>query len=76
MIITGFLSLASHYLFALSIKFGEISSVAPLEYTAFVWTGLFGYFLFQQTPSIITIIGGLIIIVSGIYLIKIEKNLI
>ena len=76
LIVTGFLSLASHYLFALSIKFGEVSSVAPLEYTAFVWTGLFGYFLFQQTPSIITIIGGLIIIVSGIYLIKIEKNLI
>ena len=76
LVITGFLSVASHYLFALSVKFGEVSSVAPLEYTAFVWTGLFGYFLFNEIPSLTIILGGIIIIISGIYLIRVEKNLI
>ena len=74
--ITGFLSVASHYLFALSVKFGEVSSVAPLEYTAFVWTGLLGYFLLNEIPSLTIILGGTIIIISGIYLIRVEKNLI
>ena len=46
LLITGILSVTSHYLFALSVKFGEVSSVAPLEYTAFVWTGFLGYFRF------------------------------
>ena len=74
--LTGFLSVVSHYLFALSVKFGEVSSVAPLEYTAFIWTGLFGYFLFYQIPSLTTILGGVIIIISGICLIRVEKYLI
>jgi len=74
--LAGFLSLASHYLFALSVKFGEVSSVAPLEYTAFIWTGFFGYFLFYEVPNLTTILGGSIIIISGIYLIRVEKNLI
>jgi drug/metabolite transporter (DMT)-like permease len=74
--IAGFLSVASHYLFALSVKYGEVSSVAPLEYTAFVWTGLLGYFLLNEIPSLTIILGGTIIIISGIYLIRVEKNLI
>ena len=75
LLITGVLSVTSHYLFALSVKFGEVSSVAPLEYTAFVWTGFLGYFFFNQKPSLMIIFGGIIIILSGIYLIRVEKNL-
>ena len=74
--ITGFLSVASHYLFALSVKFGEVSSIAPLEYTAFIWTGFLGYFLLNEVPSLTMLLGGTIIIISGIYLIRVEKNLI
>ena len=73
--IAGFLSVASHYLFALSVKYGEVSSVAPLEYTAFIWTGLLGYFLFNEIPNLTIILGGIIVIVSGIYLIRVEKDL-
>ena len=73
--IAGFLSVVSHYLFALSVKYGEVSSVAPLEYTAFIWTGLLGYFLFNEIPNLTIILGGIIVIVSGIYLIRVEKDL-
>jgi len=73
---TGILSVTSHYLFALSVKFAEVSSVAPLEYTAFIWTGLIGYFLLDQIPSSMIIFGGIVIIISGIYLIRVEKKLI
>ena len=75
LLLTGFLSIISHYLFALSVKFGEVSSVAPLEYTAFIWTGLLGYFVFNQVPNLMVIFGGAIIIISGIYLIRVENNL-
>ena len=71
---TGFLSVSSHYLFALAVKYGEVSSVAPLEYTAFLWTGLLGFFLFNEVPGIMVIFGGIIIIISGVYLIVAEKK--
>jgi drug/metabolite transporter (DMT)-like permease len=75
LLLTGLLSIISHYLFALSVKFGEVSSVAPLEYTAFIWTGLLGYLVFNQIPNLMVIFGGVIIIISGIYLIRVENNL-
>ena len=74
--ITGLLSVISHYLFALSVKFGEVNSVAPLEYTAFIWTGLLGYFFLNQKPNLMIIFGGIIIIISGIYLIRVEKKIV
>ena len=75
LLLTGLLSIISHYLFALSVKFGEVNSVAPLEYTAFIWTGLLGYLVFNQIPNLMVIFGGVIIIISGIYLIRVENNL-
>ena len=76
LLVTGLFSVVSHYLFALAVKFGEVSSVAPLEYTAFIWTGFLGYFIFNEIPNYMVITGGIIIIISGIYLFKSEKKLI
>jgi drug/metabolite transporter (DMT)-like permease len=33
-----------------------------------LWTGLIGYFIWQETPTLATVIGGMIVVGSGLYL--------
>lgn len=56
----------SNYVFTLAFRFAEVSTVAPIEYTILVWAALFGFFLFNEIPTTLTIVGALIIVVSGI----------
>ncbi|MBX6323230.1 MAG: DMT family transporter, partial [Rhodospirillaceae bacterium] len=42
--------------------------VAPFQYTQMLWAVVFGYLLFAELPSRWTILGSLIIIGSGLYI--------
>lgn len=48
--------------------------VAPYHYTQIVWGALLGYFLFDEVPSVDTMIGAAIIIMAGMYLIYGESG--
>ena len=74
LLMVGVISVTSHYLFAMANKYAEASSIAPIEYTAFIWTGLLGYFFLNEIPSMTVIVGGIIIIISGIYLVHVESK--
>ena len=53
---------------------GEASSIAPLEYTALAWGVGLDWLLWQVLPDRYTMIGAAIIIGSGIYLIRHERE--
>lgn len=53
---------------------GEASSVAPFEYTALAWAMGLDWLLWQTLPDRYTIIGAAIIIGSGVYLIRNERQ--
>lgn len=53
---------------------GDASSVAPFEYTALAWAVGLDWLLWQTLPDGWTITGAAIIIGSGMYLIRHEKN--
>ncbi|MBU9833723.1 DMT family transporter (plasmid) [Rahnella aquatilis] len=44
----------------------DVAKVAPLEYTIIIWAAFFGFFFFNETPNLYTIIGSIMIIASGI----------
>ena len=46
----------------------ETSIIAPFHYTQMIWGVLFGFFLFGVVPTSTTIIGSLIILAAGLYL--------
>lgn len=48
--------------------------VAPFHYTQIIWGIVFGYIVFADTPTIEIIIGAIVLILTGIYLIKSEKR--
>lgn len=62
---------------ALTIAFrrGSVSLVAPFDYMALVYGFLIGFFLFDETPDAYLIIGGVIVVGSGIYIIHRETML-
>lgn len=56
-----------------AFRSGKASAVAPFEYTALAWAILLDYVFWNAVPDRYTLLGGAIIIGSGIYLIRMEK---
>lgn len=50
------------------------TTVAPLHYTQILWATVFGYLLFNDKPDLWVLAGAVLIIASGLWLIKQEKN--
>ena len=55
-----------------SYKFSEVSLVTPLKYLALVFAIIFGYFIWDEMPSIKTIAGALLVIISSIIIFRRE----
>ena len=55
-----------------SHKFSEVSLVTPLRYLALVFAIIFGYFIWDEMPSIKTQAGALLVIISSIIIFRRE----
>ena len=55
-----------------SYKFSEVSLVTPLRYLALVFAIIFGYFIWDEIPSIKTLAGALLVIISSIIIFRRE----
>tara|TARA_B100001105_G_scaffold254059_1_gene248971 strand:- start:2202 stop:3083 length:882 start_codon:yes stop_codon:yes gene_type:complete len=55
-----------------SYKFSEVSLVTPLRYLALVFAIIFGYFIWNEMPSIKTLAGALLVIISSIIIFRRE----
>ena len=55
-----------------SYKFSEISLVTPLKYLGLVFAIFFGYLIWGEVPSLKSLIGGLLVILSSIIIFRRE----
>ena len=55
-----------------SYKFSEVSLVTPLKYLALVFAIIFGYLIWDEIPTIKTLIGATLVIVSSIIIFRRE----
>ena len=55
-----------------SYKFSEVSLVTPLKYLALVFAIIFGYFIWNEIPTIKTLLGALLVIISSIIIFRRE----
>ena len=67
---TGFFG---HIAITEAFRHGNASAVAPFEYTALAWGIALDWLIWNTVPDGATLLGGAIIIASGIYLIRKEK---
>jgi len=56
-----------------AFRHGQASVIAPFEYTALAWGIGLDWMLWKAVPDHATLLGGAIIIASGVYLIRKEK---
>ena len=55
-----------------SYKFSEVSLVTPLKYLALVFAIIFGYFFWKEIPSMKTILGASLVIISSVIIFRRE----
>ena len=58
-----------------SYKYSEVSLVTPLKYLALVFAIIFGYFIWDEIPTIKTLMGAFLVIASSFIIFKREMYL-
>ncbi|RFU12181.1 DMT family transporter [Rhodobacteraceae bacterium W635] len=62
------------YVFSIMVmRVGEIGFVAPFRYTALVWALLLGWLVFGDWPSLLTLAGASIVVMTGIFTLYRER---
>ena len=68
----GFLGGFANLWLSQSFKLSEVSLVSPLKYLALVFGIIFGYLIWDETPTIKTLLGALLVIFSSLIILKRE----
>jgi len=71
----GILGGAANLWLSQSYKFSEVSLVTPLKYLALVFAIIFGYFIWNEVPSVKTLTGAFLVITSSIIIFRREITL-
>ena len=69
-IFLGFFFCAGLFLQIKALSITPASVLAPYNYTIIVWAILFGFVIYKEIPDIFTIIGAIIIVVSGVFIFR------
>ena len=57
---------------SLSYKYSEVSLVTPLKYLALVFAITFGYLIWEEIPTIKTLVGSILVIISTLIIFRRE----
>jgi drug/metabolite transporter (DMT)-like permease len=74
MVLIGALGSGGHFLLIVGHRLAPASVLAPFIYTQVVWTTALGFLVFGDVPHRWTIVGGLIVVSSGLYLLNRERK--
>ncbi|MBN4075336.1 MAG: EamA family transporter [SAR86 cluster bacterium] len=58
---------AAYYALTIAMRTGDVSVVSPFRYTRLLFALIWGGLVFSERPDMMTLLGGLLIIVSGSY---------
>ena len=74
MVVIGAFGSFGHYLLIRGHRLAPASVLAPFIYTQLVWTTTLGFLVFGDVPHRWTVVGGLIVVGSGLYLLYRERK--
>jgi drug/metabolite transporter (DMT)-like permease len=72
--ICGVLGAGGHYCMTRSFRVADISAVQSVRFLELVWAGLLGFFMFSTIPGVWTVVGGLVILLSTLWLARREAR--
>ena len=64
----GIVGSLGHFFLSQAAKFADVVVISPFEYSSFIFVGIMGYYFYDEVPGISIILGGLLIIFSGVYI--------
>ncbi len=70
----GILAGLGHFMLIKALSYAPASTIAPFGYASLIWSVVFGFLVFGETPDWGTVIGGLTIALAGVYLVRIEAR--
>jgi len=73
-IVSGLLVGLAHYLMIEAFRLGKVAVISPFKYSSLLWAILIGLLVWNDFPSKYVILGAIILILSGIYLLRDEVN--
>jgi drug/metabolite transporter (DMT)-like permease len=65
----------AQWLLVLALRFASAATVAPISYSQMVWAGLIGWLAFGAVPDPATVIGSIVIVLSGLFVWQYERRL-
>ena len=74
MVMTGVLGGFGHFLLILAHQRAPAAVLSPFIYTQLLWMIGLGYFVFADVPDRYTVVGSLIVVASGLYLLLRERR--
>jgi drug/metabolite transporter (DMT)-like permease len=63
------------FLLIQGLRYGEVSLLASMEYSALIWATLFGFMFWNQLPTLTVVVGAVIIAASSFYIVQREARL-
>jgi drug/metabolite transporter (DMT)-like permease len=75
MIGVGLTSVVGQLLMTESYRHADVSVLAPIDYLSLVLSVLLGYFIFAEVPTWQMLVGGGIVLATGLYLILRERGM-
>ena len=64
----GLVGVVGHFCLTQGFRYAAVAVAGPFNYTGLIWATLFGFLVWGELPGAGTILGGLIVIASGIYI--------
>ncbi|MDC0140912.1 DMT family transporter [Pelagibacteraceae bacterium] len=71
----GIMGSMGHFFMSQAARHADVAVTSPFEYSSFIFVGLMGYFFFYEIPSNTVILGGILIIISGVYVAYRERKI-
>jgi len=67
LLLASLLGIGAHVSVIKALSLSEASALQPFNYTMLVWATLIGFLVFDDLPDHFTVIGAVIIVISGLY---------
>jgi len=70
LLLAGLLNTGAHFLIVEALRIGQASVISPYRYSALLWSVIIGYLIWGDLPTLWTLAGAVILVASGVYMIR------
>lgn len=74
LIALALLTIISHFSLAWALRLADVGAVEPTTFARLIWASLLGFLFFGEVPNLFTILGGLIVLGSIVYIARRERR--